>query len=162
MFRLKSRCLLIIQLVFRVFWLSSPFFSTILWTRHGVWHPSSVGILWCLRTHPIDPMGSHLLHYAHSNKYIGTCDVVHDTFVAIFVRCWLPHGTWTTTCGPFNHVELLLSMNQHYVHQICNLHLNYCCHCQNQCERIYLVNLAQLKDLLLLMQLKPKKNSYHD
>jgi len=34
-------------------------------------------------THPIDPMGIHLLRYAHGNKHTRTHDVIHDTFVVI-------------------------------------------------------------------------------
>ncbi len=34
-------------------------------------------------THPIDPMGIHLLCYTHGNECIATHDVICDTFVAI-------------------------------------------------------------------------------
>jgi len=33
-------------------------------------------------------------------------------------RCWLPHGATKTTCISFKHVQLLLSTNRCYVHQI--------------------------------------------
>ncbi len=33
--------------------------------------------------HLIDPMGIHLLRYAHSNEHIKTHDAIHDTFAAI-------------------------------------------------------------------------------
>jgi len=72
-----------IQLVFLAFWLSSPIFSTSLWTRFRLSHPSIAGIMWCVCTHPIDPMGIHLLHCVHGNEGTGTHDVVCVTFVAI-------------------------------------------------------------------------------
>jgi hypothetical protein len=34
-------------------------------------------------THPIDPMGIHLLHYTHGNKQMRTQDGIHNTFVII-------------------------------------------------------------------------------
>jgi hypothetical protein len=65
------------------FWLSSLVFSIALRTQLGLLHPSITGILQCLCTHPIDPMGIHLLCYIHGNKCIGTHDVICDTFVTI-------------------------------------------------------------------------------
>jgi hypothetical protein len=44
-------------------------------------------------------------------------------------RWWLPHGMKTTTCVSFNHVQLLLLMGQHCVHQRWHSHLNWRCHC---------------------------------
>jgi hypothetical protein len=34
-------------------------------------------------THPIDPLGIHLLHYVHGNEHIRTHDAIHNTFLAI-------------------------------------------------------------------------------
>jgi hypothetical protein len=34
-------------------------------------------------THPIDPMGIHLLHCDHDNEHIGTHDGVRNTFATI-------------------------------------------------------------------------------
>jgi hypothetical protein len=34
-------------------------------------------------THPIDPMGIHLLRCTHGNERMGTHDVIHDIFVTI-------------------------------------------------------------------------------
>jgi hypothetical protein len=34
-------------------------------------------------THPIDPMGIHLLRCILGNECMGTYDVIHDIFVAI-------------------------------------------------------------------------------
>jgi hypothetical protein len=34
-------------------------------------------------THPINPMGIHLLRCAHGNKRTSTHDAIHDTFDAI-------------------------------------------------------------------------------
>jgi hypothetical protein len=34
-------------------------------------------------THPLDPMGIHLLHCTHGNEQTTTHDVVRDTFAAI-------------------------------------------------------------------------------
>jgi len=79
----KAGIWLTTQLVFLDFWLFSPLFFTSLRTRLELPHPSIVGILQCVCTHPIDSMGIHLLHCVHGNECMGTHDVVHDTFVAI-------------------------------------------------------------------------------
>ncbi len=34
-------------------------------------------------THPIDPMGIHLLHYTHGNEHMRIHDRIHYTFVII-------------------------------------------------------------------------------
>jgi len=44
---------------------------------------SIVGLPQCVCTHPINPMGIQILHYAHGNKRIGTYDVIHDIFSTI-------------------------------------------------------------------------------
>jgi hypothetical protein len=48
----------------------------------GLAHPSIVSILQCVCTHPINPMGIHLLHCTHGNEYIKTHDAICDTFIA--------------------------------------------------------------------------------
>ncbi len=37
----------------------------------------------CVCIHPINPMGIHLLHYAHENVRTGTYDAIHNIFVTI-------------------------------------------------------------------------------
>jgi len=69
---------LIVRLVFLAFWLSSLVFFTTLHMWLGLPHPSIAGILQCVCTHPISPMGIHFLCCAH-----GAHDVIHDTFAAI-------------------------------------------------------------------------------
>ncbi len=64
------------RLIFPTFWLSSPIFFTTLHTRLGLPHPSIAGILQCVCTHPIDPMGIHLLHYVHNKKRTKTHDAI--------------------------------------------------------------------------------------
>jgi hypothetical protein len=46
-------------------------------------HPLIVGIPRCVCTHPIDPMGIHLLRCVHNNERTRTHDAIHDTFAAI-------------------------------------------------------------------------------
>jgi hypothetical protein len=46
-------------------------------------YPSIVNKPWCVCTHPINPMGIHLLHCAHGNEHIGTHDVIHNIFATI-------------------------------------------------------------------------------
>ncbi len=46
------------------------------------------------------------------------------------VRCWLSYGTKTTTCISFNHIQFLLLMNQHCVHQKWHSHFSWHCHYQ--------------------------------
>jgi len=74
---------LIIWLAFLTFQLSSPSFSIVLWMWLGLSHPSIISICHCMYTHPINAIGVHLLCHAHGNEYMGTHDVVCDTFVAI-------------------------------------------------------------------------------
>ncbi len=64
-------------------WLTSLVFSTTLWIQLELPHPSIVSILRCVCTHPINPMGFHLLHCVHCNKCTWTHDVVRNTFVTI-------------------------------------------------------------------------------
>jgi hypothetical protein len=52
-------------------------------TQLGLSHPSIAGIFQCVCTHPIDPMGIHLLHCAHSKEHTKTHDAIRNTFVAI-------------------------------------------------------------------------------
>ncbi len=49
----------------------------------GLPHSSIVGIPWCVRKHPIYPIGIHLLHCAHGNERTRTHDAICHTFVAI-------------------------------------------------------------------------------
>ncbi len=45
-------------------------------------------------------------------------------------KCWLSRGMKTITCVSFNHVQFLLLMNRHCVHQRWHLHLGWCYHCR--------------------------------
>jgi hypothetical protein len=63
---------LINQLIFPAFQLYSLIFCTSLWTRLRPPHPSIASIPRCVWTHPIDPMGIHLLRCAHGNERIRT------------------------------------------------------------------------------------------
>jgi hypothetical protein len=45
------------------------------------------------------------------------------------VGCWLLDGAKITTCTSFKHVQLLLMMSQHYVHQRWHSHLSQHCRC---------------------------------
>jgi hypothetical protein len=101
-------------------------------------HPSIVGILRCMCTHPIDLMGIHLLHCVHGNERTWTQDAIHNTFAPItrgvmncILGCWLPRGLKTTTCASFKHVQFLSLTNWHYAHQKWHSHLNWHCHYQS-------------------------------
>jgi len=52
-------------------------------TRFGLPHPSITGLFQCMCTHPIDPIGIHLLHCTHGNEHTRTHDVIRDTILAI-------------------------------------------------------------------------------
>jgi hypothetical protein len=106
------------QLVFLAFWLFSPIFSTLVWTQLRLPHPSIVGILQCMCTHPIDYMGIHLLCCVHGNKHTGTHDEVHDTFVAIMwdvgfhVGQKQLHAFFSSTFNSFHwQVDIVLTKN---------------------------------------------------
>ncbi len=81
--------------------ISSPNFSTSLWTWFGLSHPSIASILSCIHTHLIDFMGIHLLHCTHGNPW---CSSQH--LCCHCARCWLPHGVKTIICASFNHTQL--------------------------------------------------------
>jgi hypothetical protein len=70
-------------LVFPTFQLFSSTFSTTFRTWLKLPHPLIVGILRCMCTHPIDPMGIHLLHCTWGNKQTKTHDVVCNIFVVV-------------------------------------------------------------------------------
>jgi hypothetical protein len=82
-FNLGVGAWLIIQLVFLAFQLSSPIFYIMFRMQLGLPHPFITNILWCVCTHPVDPMGIHFLHCVHGNERMGTHEVVCDTFAAI-------------------------------------------------------------------------------
>jgi hypothetical protein len=69
----------------------------------GLHHPSIACILQCVCTHPIDPMGIHLLRYAHGNECTRPHDVICNTFAAIardggfHVRREQLHALFSTT-----------------------------------------------------------------
>ncbi len=69
--------------VWLIFQLSSLVFSITFWTWFGLPHLSIIGILQCVCTHPIDPMGIHLLSCAQNNEHIKTHDIICDTFPTI-------------------------------------------------------------------------------
>ncbi len=79
----KASAWLTVWSVFPTFWLSSSIFSTTLRTWLGLPHPSITWILWCVSTHPINPMDIHLLCCVHGNECTGTHDAICNTFVAI-------------------------------------------------------------------------------
>jgi len=58
------------------------FFHNVLDTTH-ISHISIANLPQCVCTHPINPMGIHLLHCAHGNEHKATHDAICDTFVAI-------------------------------------------------------------------------------
>jgi hypothetical protein len=60
---------LITWLVFPTFQLSSLVFCITFRTWFGLPHPSIASILRCVCTHPINPMGIHLLCCAHGNEH---------------------------------------------------------------------------------------------
>jgi uncharacterized protein (DUF2237 family) len=120
---------LIVRLVFSTFWLFSPMFCTTLHTWFGLPHPSIASILRCVCTHPINPMGIHLLCCALGNEHIGTHNVIHDTFVAIAWDVGFHVGQKQL------HVLLSTTFNSssqspHYVDQKWHSHLGQHCHCQ--------------------------------
>jgi hypothetical protein len=77
--------------VFPTFWLSSPFLSTTLRTWLGLPHPSIASIFQCVCTHPIDPMGIHLLCCVHGNERIGIHDAIYITLSPL---CEMLSSTW--------------------------------------------------------------------
>ncbi len=123
----KGECLAYNSTFFPNFWLDSPIFFIVLQIWLGLFHPSIASIPWCVCTHPIDLMGIHLLCCAHANRN-PWCSSQH--LCCHCTKCWLPRAAKITTCVSFKHVQLLLSMNWHCVHQRWHSHLNWRCHCR--------------------------------
>jgi hypothetical protein len=71
------------QLIFPTFKLFFTIFSTLLWTRFRLPHPSNTSLPQCVCTHPIDHVGIHLLCCAHGKEHTKTHDVISDIFVSI-------------------------------------------------------------------------------
>jgi len=69
-------CIPNLSIIFSIF-LHNTSYATL------ITHPLMIGIPWCVCTHPIDPMGIHLLHYVHGNECTWTHDAIRDTFAAI-------------------------------------------------------------------------------
>ncbi len=69
--------------IFPTFQLSSLDFCTIVHTWLRLPHPLIAGILWCVCTHPINPLSIHLLHFVHGNEHTRTHDAICDTFATI-------------------------------------------------------------------------------
>jgi hypothetical protein len=60
-----------------------------MWLRLS--HLSIASLPLCVCTHPIDPMGIHILRCAHGNERTKTHDAIHDTFVNIVGAITLTH-----------------------------------------------------------------------
>jgi hypothetical protein len=112
-------------------------------------------------THPIDPMGIHFLCCFHGNEHTWTHDAISPHLCCHCVKCWFPCGMKTTTCASFNHVQLLLLMNWHCVHQIQHSHLSRHYH--------YQPNTSGFTSLIFATQrfvtfdvVQAKEKSYHD
>ncbi len=57
-----------------------------------------------------------------------------------YMICWLSLVTRTITCASFNHIQLLLSMNWHYVYQRWHSHSSQHCHCRPNTSEFILHN----------------------
>jgi len=100
--------------IFLAFRLSSLIFSTTLRKQLRLPHPSIVSVFQCVCTHPINPMGIHLLHCVHGNECIKTHDAICLTFAFIaqdvsFHVGWeqlhaLPSPTFNSSCQQINIV----------------------------------------------------------
>jgi hypothetical protein len=102
---------LIIRPIFLAFQLSSLVFSTTFQMWFRLPHFSLVGIFWFVCTHPIDPMGIHLLHCTHGNKHMQIHDGIHDIFfiiawdVGFYVGWKQLHALFSTTFN-FSHWQI--------------------------------------------------------
>jgi hypothetical protein len=148
-----------VRLVFWTFRLSSLNFFTTFWTFcmwFGLPHPSITNIFQCVCTHPIDPMGIHLLHCVHDNECTRTHDAILDTFAAITRDVGyhmgqkplhaLPSTTFNSSCW---QVDIVFTKDGK--HTLIDVVI------ANPTWGNYLPNLVQLKDLLCQMQFKPKR-----
>jgi len=73
---LGSNAWLFARLVILFFCLASNVFSTTLHMRFGLSHPLVIEMSHCICNQPFDPMGIHILHYAHGGKRMASHNVV--------------------------------------------------------------------------------------
>jgi len=57
----------------------------------GLSHLSIASLPLCVCTHPINPMGIHILCCTHGNEHTRTHDAIHDTFATIMGAIALTH-----------------------------------------------------------------------
>jgi hypothetical protein len=70
-------------IMFITFRLFSLVFSIVFRTWLGLLYLLIISHFWCICTHPIHPMGIHLLHCALGNKCTTIHDAIRNTFVTI-------------------------------------------------------------------------------
>jgi hypothetical protein len=104
-------------------------------------------------------MGIHLLRCAHGNEHTRTHDAIHDTFVAVtwdvgfHVGRKQLHALLSNMFNSFRRsVDIVLTLKMAFAPQS-TLSL------PTQHERIYILDLAPPKDLLLSMRFKPKNGA---
>jgi len=146
MFWLGANIWLTTQLIFLIFQLSFLVFSITFQTWLGVPHSSIASIFRCVCTHLIDSIGIHFhfLCCTHGNKFIGTHDVVHNTFVAIVqdvgfdVRWKQLHALFSTMFNFFRWwINTVLIKDD--IRTLANVII------LTQCEKTYFPNIEQLK-----------------
>jgi len=74
---------LFVYLIIPWFNMASNIFSSTLYTKLGVHHPTVHGISQCICGQPIEPIRIHLLHCDHGGEHIATQDAVWDFFTSI-------------------------------------------------------------------------------
>jgi hypothetical protein len=90
--------------------------------------------------------------WTHWNPWCNSWHLCHHC-----MRCWFSCGMKITTCAFYNHIQLLLSTNQHCAYQRWHLHLSKRCHCRPNVSgftslilrnsRIAAFNVAQAKEM---------------
>jgi hypothetical protein len=115
-------------------------------SQHFVHDLTIVSISRCVCTHPIDPMGIHLLCCVHNNKHKGIHDVICSRHLCCHcARCRFSRATRTITYTSFNHIELLSLTSRHCAYQKWCSPLSKCCHCRPNVTRFISLMWRNLK-----------------
>jgi len=114
--------------------------------------------LQCVCTHPIDLTSIHFLCYTHGNKCTKTYDIICNIF-SIIVWDVRFHMGWKHYMRFFQVYSTPLIDESTLCSRKMKFALKWCCHYRpNPCKK-KIHDLVQFKDLLSLMQLKPKKRA---
>jgi len=113
-----------VHLAILCFHLALDVFSFVLWTKLGLPHPLVLSLTHCIYSQLWNPMGIHLLHYAHGGKrtcYLG-CFCVHCE------KCKVSHLAKANPCSYVAFSSIFSLVGWHCSINWWHLHIDRCRH----------------------------------